>query len=86
MKPSALSGTRNPATDPASTFQLPSAKPAGAEAALCGSASGGGLGWSLMNNPTAATIRTTSAATLARPTSASDASAAAGRARNGDGP
>jgi hypothetical protein len=40
----------------------------------------------LMNNPTAATIRTTSAATLARPTSASDASAAAGRARNGDGP
>src|ERR1700733_2589411 len=66
LKPSALSGTRNPATDPAATFQVPSAELAGAGAAPCGSASGGGLGWSLMNNPVAATIRTTSAATLAR--------------------
>ena len=54
--PRAVSATRKPAV-PEETVQVPASGPAGACAAVPGSASGGSVGWNLMNAQVASTIR-----------------------------
>src|SRR5512146_898549 len=64
LKPSALSLTRNPATEPAATCQVPSTGPDGAGTDVAGRVSGAGADWSLIQ---AAAARTMSATTATAP-------------------
>src|ERR1039457_5106491 len=66
LSPRMVSWTRNPAAEPAATSHVPARGPAGGLALAVDSAGGPGFGWSLMNAPTANTMRTTTPATLAR--------------------